>query len=30
MPAVEALKQHRDYLKAHPAGRIEKQVPLEK
>ena len=30
MPAIEALKQHRDYLKAHPAGRIEKQVPLEK
>jgi len=29
MPAVEALKQHRDYLKEHPARRIEKQVPLE-
>jgi creatinine amidohydrolase/Fe(II)-dependent formamide hydrolase-like protein len=28
LPAVEALKQHRDYLKAHPARRIEKQVPL--
>jgi hypothetical protein len=24
------LKQHRDYLKAHPANRIEKQVPLDK
>src|SRR5206468_523705 len=30
LPAVEALKQHRDYLKAHPAKRLEKQVPLEK
>ena len=30
MPAVEALKEHRDYLKEHPATRIEKQVPLEK
>jgi creatinine amidohydrolase/Fe(II)-dependent formamide hydrolase-like protein len=30
MPAVEALKKHRDYLKEHPAARIEKQVPLEK
>lgn len=30
LPAVEALKAHRDYLKAHPAKRIEKQVPLEK
>jgi creatinine amidohydrolase/Fe(II)-dependent formamide hydrolase-like protein len=29
MPAVAALKQHRDYLKKHPARRIEKQVPLE-
>jgi creatinine amidohydrolase/Fe(II)-dependent formamide hydrolase-like protein len=28
LPAVEALKQHREYLKAHPAKRIEKQVPL--
>jgi creatinine amidohydrolase/Fe(II)-dependent formamide hydrolase-like protein len=28
LPAVEALKKHRDYLKAHPARRIEKQVPL--
>jgi creatinine amidohydrolase/Fe(II)-dependent formamide hydrolase-like protein len=28
LPAVEALKHHRDYLKAHPAHRIEKQVPL--
>ena len=29
LPAVDALKQHRDYLKAHPPKRIEKQVPLE-
>jgi creatinine amidohydrolase/Fe(II)-dependent formamide hydrolase-like protein len=29
LPAVEALKQHRDYLRAHPAKRIEKTVPLE-
>jgi creatinine amidohydrolase/Fe(II)-dependent formamide hydrolase-like protein len=28
LPAVDALKKHRDYLKAHPARRIEKQVPL--
>ncbi|OAI45209.1 hypothetical protein AYO44_13045 [Planctomycetaceae bacterium SCGC AG-212-F19] len=28
LPAVEALKKHRDYLKEHPARRIEKQVPL--
>jgi creatinine amidohydrolase/Fe(II)-dependent formamide hydrolase-like protein len=28
LPAVEALKKHREYLKAHPAKRIEKQVPL--
>jgi creatinine amidohydrolase/Fe(II)-dependent formamide hydrolase-like protein len=28
LPAVDALKKHRDYLKAHPAKRIEKQVPL--
>jgi creatinine amidohydrolase/Fe(II)-dependent formamide hydrolase-like protein len=28
LPAVDALKRHRDYLKAHPAKRIEKQVPL--
>src|SRR5207253_11151365 len=28
LPAVDALKTHRDYLKAHPAKRIEKQVPL--
>ncbi len=29
LPAVEALKQHRDYLKEHPAHRIETQEPLE-
>jgi hypothetical protein len=29
MPAVEALKKHRDYLKEHPARHIEKQSPLE-
>src|SRR5262245_48186374 len=28
LPAVEALRKHRDYLKAHPPRRIEKQVPL--
>ncbi len=28
LPAVEALKRHRDYLKEHPAKRLEKQVPL--
>jgi creatinine amidohydrolase/Fe(II)-dependent formamide hydrolase-like protein len=28
LPAVDALKKHRDYLKAHPAKTIEKQVPL--
>lgn len=28
LPAVEALKRHRDYFKAHPAKRVEKQVPL--
>lgn len=28
LPAVEALKEHRDYLKKHPAKRIEKQEPL--
>jgi creatinine amidohydrolase/Fe(II)-dependent formamide hydrolase-like protein len=28
LPAVDALKKHCDYLKAHPAKRIEKQVPL--
>jgi creatinine amidohydrolase/Fe(II)-dependent formamide hydrolase-like protein len=28
LPAVEALKKHRDYLKAHPAKRITKQDPL--
>lgn len=30
LPAVEALKKHRDYLKQHPPKRIEKQVPLGK
>ncbi len=30
LPAVEALKKHRDYLKEHAPRRIEKQVPLEK
>ena len=30
LPAVDALKFHRDYLKAHPAKRIEKQVPLDR
>jgi creatinine amidohydrolase/Fe(II)-dependent formamide hydrolase-like protein len=30
LPAVEALKRHKDYLKEHPARRIEKQVPLDK
>jgi len=29
-PAVEALKAHRDYLRAHPPKRIEKMVPLDK
>jgi creatinine amidohydrolase/Fe(II)-dependent formamide hydrolase-like protein len=28
LPAVEALRLHRDYLKAHAPRRIEKQVPL--
>jgi len=28
LPAVEALKEHREYLKQHPAKRLEKQVPL--
>jgi creatinine amidohydrolase/Fe(II)-dependent formamide hydrolase-like protein len=28
LPAVEALKKHREYLKEHPARRIEKQEPL--
>ena len=28
LPAVEALKKHRDYLQAHPGKQIEKQVPL--
>ena len=30
LPAVEALKRHRDYLKAHPAKRIEKMAQLDK
>jgi len=29
LPAVEALKEHREYLKQHPPRRLEKQVPLE-
>jgi creatinine amidohydrolase/Fe(II)-dependent formamide hydrolase-like protein len=28
LPAVDALKQHRDWLKAHPPQRIEKQAIL--
>src|SRR5262249_17631493 len=28
LPAVEALKQHRDYIKARPPKRLEKQVPF--
>jgi creatinine amidohydrolase/Fe(II)-dependent formamide hydrolase-like protein len=28
LPAVEALRRHRDYLRAHPARRIERQAPL--
>lgn len=28
LPAVEALRRHREYLRAHPARRIERQVPL--
>jgi creatinine amidohydrolase/Fe(II)-dependent formamide hydrolase-like protein len=30
LPAVEALKKHRDYLKTHPAKRLEKMVPLDR
>jgi len=30
LPAVEALKQHRDYLRAHPPRKIEKMTPLDK
>jgi creatinine amidohydrolase/Fe(II)-dependent formamide hydrolase-like protein len=30
LPAVEALKQHREYLKAHPPRRIDKQAPLDR
>jgi creatinine amidohydrolase/Fe(II)-dependent formamide hydrolase-like protein len=29
-PAIEALKVHREYLKAHPAKRIEKMQQLDK
>jgi creatinine amidohydrolase/Fe(II)-dependent formamide hydrolase-like protein len=29
LPAVEALKKHRDYLKAHPAKKIEKMEKLD-
>ena len=28
LPAVDALQRHKDYLRAHPAHRIERQVPL--
>jgi creatinine amidohydrolase/Fe(II)-dependent formamide hydrolase-like protein len=30
LPAVEALKAHRDYLRAHPARKIEKMDSLDK
>jgi len=30
LPAVEALKQHREYLKAHPARKIEKMSSFER
>jgi creatinine amidohydrolase/Fe(II)-dependent formamide hydrolase-like protein len=30
LPAVEALKVHRDYLRAHPPRKIEKMDPLDK
>lgn len=30
LPAVDALKVHRDYLRAHPARKIEKMTPLDK
>jgi len=30
LPAVEALKLHRDYLRAHPPRKIEKMTPLDK
>jgi hypothetical protein len=29
LPAVEALKLHRDYLRAHPSRKIEKMTPLD-
>lgn len=28
LPAVEALKRHKEYLRVHPPRRIERQVPL--
>src|SRR5262245_28839053 len=28
LPAVEALRRHKEYLRTHPARRIERQVPL--
>src|SRR5262249_29713097 len=28
LPAVDALRRHKEYLRAHPARRIERQVPL--
>jgi len=30
LPAVDALKAHRDYLRAHPARKIEKMTPLDR
>jgi creatinine amidohydrolase/Fe(II)-dependent formamide hydrolase-like protein len=30
LPAVEALKQHRDYLRAHPARKIEKMPSFDR
>lgn len=30
LPAVQALRAHRDYLRAHPPRTIQKMVPLEK
>ena len=28
LPAVDALRRHKEYLRAHPPRRIERQVPL--
>jgi creatinine amidohydrolase/Fe(II)-dependent formamide hydrolase-like protein len=28
LPAVDALRQHKEYLRTHPARRLERQVPL--